>query len=399
MRKIFVAGLGVAGSSLIYLASNIMQNNVQIYACDSRITPWTHIVCGELVPEVSCLKGKVPEQVYDYLTYSQKILMENTRIVRSFNNMIIIIDDLTFNINFRFYMIDKSLLIRNLIEKSERKCDLMLGYSAYRYDVHKNFMRVYLRSREGHKKSIDVDVIIAADSFPSVFYSSDIWYMLSESKYRYLTCISCIAEMEQIIECPTIIIDPDICPGGYGWIFPRSNDVANVGIGFLTENVINISNMFEKFLRKFNLKRLTKPLSKTLPVDGIITSSVHNIIYIGDAGGFVVPTNGAGINPAIASSIIALESKLDSEIFNEKVRKVFGDYFNKLVKLRKIIDKYLIDKNLFKSLVKELKRGKILMPLFRKVLSDLMLGHVVPMYRIVIPCIDSLVTSLKFPRL
>ncbi len=399
MKKIFIAGLGVAGSSLLYLAKNITGTNVQILACDSHISPWSHIVCGELVPEVSCLKDKVPEEVYKYLTFSQKLIEDNTRVIRSFDNMIIIVGDMEFNINFRFYMIDKSLLIRSFIEKSENICELMLGYSVYRYEIHKDIIRVYLRSREGHKKIIDANIVIAADSFPSVFYSSDIWYMLSETGYRYLTCISCVAEMRNNVEDPVIIIDPEICPGGYGWIFPKSNDIANIGVGFITESIVNIESIFEKFLRKFNLRKLGKPLSKTLPVDGIITSKISNVLYVGDAGGFVVPTNGAGINPAIASSVIALESNLNSEVFNRNVRRTFGNYFNKLVKLRKIIDKYLTDRELFKNLVRELKRNRILVPLFRKVLSDLMLGHVVTMYRIVIPCIDSLVTSLKFPRL
>ncbi|NPA99873.1 MAG: hypothetical protein GXO10_00700 [Crenarchaeota archaeon] len=399
MRTVFVAGLGVAGSSLLYLIRSVNLENTQVVACDPRFYPWSHIVCGELVPEVSYLRSKVPNLVYEYLARSHKVLMENTRVVRSFNSMTIIIGDLRLKINFKFYMIDKSLLIRKLIEKSEDFCELMLGYSAYRYEVHKNHVRVYLRSREGHSKVIDADVVAASDSFPSVFYSPEILYILSEHGYKYLICVSCVAEMNQYFEEPLIIIDPEICPGGYGWIFPKSASTANVGIGVLIDYVINIEKVFEKFLKKFNLKKLSRPLSKTLPVDGIILSRVSNIVYLGDAGGFVVPTNGAGINPAIASSLIALEAQLNTELFNYKVRKIFGEYFSKLVKIRRIIDKYLTDIELFKNLVREINRNRILIPFFKKVLSDLMLGHVVPIHRVVISCIDSLVTSLKFPRL
>ncbi len=396
MKKILIAGLGIAGSSLLYLLKQHKETTSHIIVCDVRFSPWSHIVCGELVPEVADLKGKVPDNVYRYLKASHNIIMDNTKILRKFDRMIISIEGFDIGFSFNFYMIDKGLLIRRLIERSEDICELMLGYSAYRYEKVKDRVRVYLRSRDGSRACVDVDKVLACDSFPSVFYTSDIWHRLASTEYRYLTCISCVAEMRDHYAYPYIILSPRICPGGYAWIFPRSSDTANVGLGFLTENIADIKVFLERFLKVFNLKILGKALSKTLPVDGVLLSNSDNILYLGDAGGFVMPTNGAGINPAIASSIIAVESRLDRRIFNKKVLDTFGIYFMKLVSLRKRLDKYLTDPILFEKLRRDIVRNRIFLPFFRRILRDLMLGHVMSMHRIVISCIDSLVASFKF---
>jgi len=396
VRKLLIAGLGIAGSALLYLIKRSSISDIQVTACDVRFSPWSHVVCGELVPEVTCLKGKVPHNVYRSLLESQNIIMSNTKILKTFNRMMIQIGEVELGFSFKFYMIDKGLLIRTLIERSEDRCEMMLGYSVYRFERLKDRVRVYVRSRDGARAQIDADVVAACDSFPSVFYTSDIWRLLSNYEYRYLTCISCTAEMFETYTDPYIVIDPKICPGGYAWVFPKAGDLANVGIGFLTDNLAYARTCLEEFLRRFNLKALSRPLSKTLPVDGVIVSRDSRVLYLGDAGGFVVPTNGAGINPAVASAVLALDSDLDVRRFNSRVLSTFGSYFARLVEIRKMLDKYLSDPLLFEKLKRDVARNRIVLPFFRRILRDLMLGHVPPMCRIFISCIDSLVASFKF---
>ncbi|MHA1642363.1 MAG: geranylgeranyl reductase family protein [Promethearchaeota archaeon] len=109
---------------------------------------------------------------------------------------------------------------------------------------------------------------------------------------------------------------------GYGWIFPLGNGKLNVGTCFFGENksTFNPNDAYDQFLKDPQVKKyIDEKKCKTLwsaaypfPSKGVLTQSLHddNLMLIGDAGGFVSPISGEGINTALQSGKVAAETAI-----------------------------------------------------------------------------------------
>ncbi len=399
MKKILIAGLGVAGSSLLYLlVKEKYYNELEIHACDLRREPWKHIVCGELIPDPEIFRNKLPRTLIDYIKKSHELIMENTRIIRDFSRMIIKVLDMDITISARFYMIDKSTLIKNLLRSSLGFLNSALGYSAIRFSIRNDRMvSVHFRDARGTVFRDEFNLVIACDSYPSVFYTEKTWSFIKKSNYLSLICFSTRAYVREPINEPLIVVDPRMCPGGYAWIFPRTSDVANIGLGIRLEYLQHINKFLNLFTENFKMKIMHDVSSKNLPVDGFIPSE-PSILYLGDAGGFVVPTNGAGINPAIMSSMIAVETDLQSSKFNRRASEVFGKFSIELSHYRKLIDPLLVNYDTLYRTSMKIRNNSVMSSIFNKILSNLMLGHLGILEKVFIRFISTM-ASFKFLRI
>lgn len=91
-------------------------------------------------------------------------------------------------------------------------------------------------------------------------------------------------------------------PGFFGWIIPRRDGSAKVGIA--ADGRANVRQCFERFVRKHPVvssklhraKFLTKPMYHPIPVDGAKQRTyTDGILTVGDAASQVKPTTGGGI--------------------------------------------------------------------------------------------------------
>lgn len=113
--------------------------------------------------------------------------------------------------------------------------------------------------------------------------------------------------------------DSEFFPG-YGWMFPMSGGVVNLGVGVLSETAerlsINIPRLFDLFVEK--LKRSHHRCAKLQlirrPIGGIVKTYggagrnfFNRGLLVGDAGSFVDPMTGEGITPAMESALIAAD--------------------------------------------------------------------------------------------
>jgi len=98
---------------------------------------------------------------------------------------------------------------------------------------------------------------------------------------------------------------------GYGWIFPKGEDL-NIGVGGLLSEQKNTIELFNSFVS--GTPRLTvlsgfSLQSHLLPVGGIERHiCADRTLLVGDAGGFVDPLSGEGIFYAILSAKEALKT-------------------------------------------------------------------------------------------
>lgn len=99
-------------------------------------------------------------------------------------------------------------------------------------------------------------------------------------------------------------------PGGYVWIFPKGEDIANVGIGVLKSKTDKTAyEHLIEFIKTCPETKNAQPVEMNVggdPVAGIMEERVgDNIIVVGDAAGFVNPLTGGGINNALESGAYA----------------------------------------------------------------------------------------------
>jgi geranylgeranyl reductase family protein len=104
-----------------------------------------------------------------------------------------------------------------------------------------------------------------------------------------------------------ILIDVGFIPGGYAWVFPKSDQLA-IGIATILPKVKELNRYFDNFLKSLEIKNMQIirrsgaliPLSKGEP-----RLNINRIALVGDAAGLADPLSGEGIHNAIQSSQLA----------------------------------------------------------------------------------------------
>lgn len=153
-------------------------------------------------------------------------------------------------------------------------------------------------------------------------------------------------------------LNAEIAPGGYGWIIPRGDGEANVGIGLRSSlagrfRVHDLQRRFVSGRRELRRARpFTNLMCRTIPVGGLAKEIVKgNAALLGDAAGMVVPTNGGGIVTAMASAVLFARALRGGGVRDYEVmaRRLIGSYLDVSLKYRRVADKMLFDARKLKS--------------------------------------------------
>lgn len=102
-----------------------------------------------------------------------------------------------------------------------------------------------------------------------------------------------------------------IAPGAYAWVFPKSSEVANVGLGVRrvhTEPPISYLRRFVESDPRFKDAEIMMVSGGITPVSGVIEKVVDNgVMLVGDAAGQLIPATGAGVHTGVAAGKISGE--------------------------------------------------------------------------------------------
>ncbi len=131
----------------------------------------------------------------------------------------------------------------------------------------------------------------------------------------------------------TFIFCDDYAPGGYAWIFPKSNNSANVGLGISPLKTKKGAKYFlDKWVRKeFPEGTIKKKIFGGVPAKALKQFSAKNFYLIGDAARFTNPISGGGIGNSVKSGVIAgrnavLRLKGKKDYFVEEVnQEILGE--------------------------------------------------------------------------
>jgi digeranylgeranylglycerophospholipid reductase len=158
--------------------------------------------------------------------------------------------------------------------------------------------------------------------------------------------------------------DPDViefyfgsvAPGGYAWIFPKGDDIANVGLGIVS--TVTDKSAYEhlvEFVKNCPATQNAQPVELNVggdPVGGMTKNLVKdNLMIVGDAAGHVNPLTGGGIITALEAGMYAGEvaaAAVKEDNFSEKRLKEYQDICKK--EIGDSFDKYLKTKDYLLSL-------------------------------------------------
>ncbi|OYT26831.1 MAG: pyridine nucleotide-disulfide oxidoreductase, partial [Thermoprotei archaeon ex4572_64] len=298
---ILVIGAGPAGTYFTYKYLKSI-NDLSIVIIEKKVNPRFPIICGELIPSREILKKHIPSNIYKYLLETLNETLDSDVIVNKINFVKVFIDNYYVGLlPFKTYLIDKGKVLEKLIESAEN-CGCKVQFSTTVTDclLRNETFKLRVFSKEG-ERIIKSKIVIGADAYPSVVdVSLNMNARLDDNELVIATSCRARSTKKYDSDVAIVLLSYDLCPGGFAWIFPRDDKVFNVGLGIRASKVSNYSDVLSrhlKFLEKFDLKPLHRPLVKTIPVSGLLNRlSLHNAYLIGDAAGSVIPTNGAGIN-------------------------------------------------------------------------------------------------------
>lgn len=149
-----------------------------------------------------------------------------------------------------------------------------------------------------------------------------------KEKLEMLPCIEYLVKLEKEIENSVMkmYFDKERFPSGYAWLFPKSKNTANIGLG----GKENLQEKFKDFLKNtikkdFGNFELLENKSGVVPWGGAkIKLFKDNAFLVGDAGGLVDPIFGGGIGNAMISGRMAAELILSgkAEIYDSKIKSI-----------------------------------------------------------------------------
>jgi len=163
---------------------------------------------------------------------------------------------------------------------------------------------------EGEPLNIEAKVVVGADGHASVIRRTaglGRWFpdVCTCAQYRLGGL-----KLEEP-EVNEFYLGSKVSPGGYAWVFPKSEEVANVGLGVRrihTRPPIYYLKRFVDSDPRFSGAKILMVNGGITPVSGVIEKAVGDgVMLTGDAAGQLIAMTGAGIHSGLVSGGMAGE--------------------------------------------------------------------------------------------
>ncbi len=316
---------------------------------------------------VRCAEGASQAGVHEFLDPDPRWVSAKTKTLR-----IISPDGNHADLN---HLRDAYILERRVFDKTlcDKACNagakLLVKADAVRLYKEDDTVKGVVFKHLGEEKTVRCNIVIGADGIESrvgrwAGIKTELKVEDLEPTAQYtLTGIKVDSTVSQFF------VGAKYAPGGYAWIFPKSETSANVGLGIATQlaNGKNAKYYLDKFVddvfpdaSRNYLVLGSVPTSGTLP-----QITTDNVMLVGDAARQVDPLTGAGIlNGMFAAKIAgtvageALKKKDFSKKFLKKYQKQWhNDLGKRLAILHELKETYFgFSEERFNNIVKSLNK-------------------------------------------
>ncbi len=358
---VVVAGAGPGG---LYAAVQALKRGLTVHVFDKKTVVGIPVKCGEYFPVRKEMAYLLPSagdymHVFDVPQEAIDNVCKTIRVISPKGS--------EYEFDFESYILDRTRLEQITAKEVEGLGGTVQLQTPV--DLYVNNGDLYVGKTRA--ESVKAKVVIASDGFPSKVAKSagiltDKYITPNNVAINYEYLMSDLSVDQSVTE---MYLGTEFAPGGYGWIIPKGNNSANVGIGIRTSysKKNDGKSYLQFFLDKCPLSREKlaggKPgpmIADVLPVDGPlpVTYSEH-VMAVGDAAGMVMPTNGGGIATAMITGEIAGQVAADhiqkgaplSE-YEEKWKQAMGKEMYVSTKLRRMADHFMGNDFFFHALLR-----------------------------------------------
>ncbi len=248
------------------------------------------------------------------------------------------------------FILERKVFDKQLaIESAKAGTDILVKTTAKNL-IHKNGkISGVVVEHMGRSIEIEADLVIAADGI-----ESKIAKMAGLKTQQTPKSLCSCAQYEMVgVECDPNYLQfyfgEKIAPGGYVWIFPKGDGIANVGVGVRSDTGTAYS-----FLKKFTSTLNATPVELNMggvPVYGPVDKTyTDGLMVVGDAAGQVEPFTGGGIHVTAHCARVAGEVAAEAiekgntsgnflKKYEKRWKKEVGQDLKQSLKYRKIMDR------------------------------------------------------------
>ena len=217
-------------------------------------------------------------------------------------------DGTNASVNDRAYILDRPLFERHLATRAmDAGADILMRAKAKGFAKENGKAKLEIL-HSGEKFSLFANVVIAADGPNSnIGRLAGINVGIDNADWIYCQQYLLYSLELKDLDRAKIYIGNKYTPGGgYVWIFPKGNGLANVGIGMFDADRSIIAGYLDKFVNaNFSKYGIMGISAGKIPGASIKAHSADNILLVGDAAREVNPLTGGGIRYAMLSGNFA----------------------------------------------------------------------------------------------
>lgn len=209
------------------------------------------------------------------------------------------------------YTINREIFDQRLADRAvERGAELLLQTKAIRVIKEEERVAGVLAEQKSEPVEIRARVVVGADGYSSIVRKTSglgQWYpdVCSCAQFKLGGLKLEEPEVEEFY------FGSNFAPGGYAWVFPKSREVANVGLGVRMIHKKPALEYLKDFVKADPRFREAKPILVSggiTPISGIVEQITGDgVMLVGDAAGQLIPVTGAGVHAGMAAGKIAGE--------------------------------------------------------------------------------------------
>ncbi|MEM4536313.1 MAG: NAD(P)/FAD-dependent oxidoreductase [Nitrososphaerota archaeon] len=235
--------------------------------------------------------------------------------------------------NLNYVKIDR---IGFLIDKSRLLQYIAAQAAEYGVEIHVREEALDVKIEDGSVKvktnrgEYEANVVVGADGYNStVARSLGVTEKSEPIPTLQYVMVNCSIRYPDAVR---FFLGNNVAPGGYAWIFPQNEKIAEVGIGVRGAPAKEYLDAFVKrFSDELGKAQIIDYRGAPVPIGGLIGELVRDrVVLIGDAAGTVIPLTGAGIHSSIAAGLaagkIAAEAALDGDVSRERLSEFYTLY-------------------------------------------------------------------------
>lgn len=378
-RDIIIVGAGPAGSSAAFFLSRL---GLDVLLLERKKLPRVK-PCGDGIGPRAVLMLK-EMGLSKWLSDNHFFRIERMRLI-SQSGRTIISDTSGYDFPTPYgYVIRRDIFDKRLADRAvEVGATLREGFKVTSFLLERGRGFGVVGEVKGVETHVSAKLIVVADGSTGSLSKK----LVDIDKETQAIAYRGYADFDDKLDNSVNIYFSDALPKGYGWIFPLSNNSANVGIGSLgmRKDKIDLKDAFNDFIDttkipislkdgKFSEERQGSVMRMSF---GRVPLHFPGIAIVGDAAGLVSPINGEGISHAIESSALlsrALEGNTDSfnsidralERYSRLMRKEYDSYF----RWARMLGLFLSNHKRLNNLIKKAEKDDTLAHSLTGVLSN-----------------------------